>query len=248
MTEPAGGLFGLIPVKILRDDMLPPNAKLLFADIFSLTRENGYCYASNEYLMGLYGWSGRTIQRLIKSLEERGYIRIEQEEGKQRLIFVCIDVGVETPDKNVGGRRQKCRGTLDNSVAGNKVDKNNIINTPLTPQRGTGAVRRKREPREAPDWRPERFAGLWAYYPKKGRKNKQDAMRAWDDLRATDDLIDRIGLALKRLKASDEWRRGVGIPYVATFLRGHRWNDAEALDEDDLSGKDGEPFEDRRLL
>lgn len=84
--------------------------------------------------------------------------------------------------------------------------------------------------RTAPAWKPERFAGLWAFYPAKGRKNKQRAIEAWDKLRPDDTLIAVIAKALVKLKASEEWQRGVGIPYVSTFLRGARWEDAEALD------------------
>lgn len=33
------------------------------------------------------------------------------------------------------------------------------------------------------------------------------------------------------LKASEDWQRGVGIPYAATFLNGERWHDADSLPE-----------------
>lgn len=94
-------------------------------------------------------------------------------------------------------------------------------------------MRRRKEPRAAPDWKPDRFAGLWAYYPKEGRQKKQDAMDAWDKLRPDDELIDRIARALKKLCATERWRRGIGIPYVATFLRNDRWVDADELDASD---------------
>ena len=78
---------------------------------------------------------------------------------------------------------------------------------------------------------PDRFAGFWAYYPPKGRKSKQSAIRAWDKLRPDDDLIAAIGRALRMLKASEDWQRDVGIPYAATFLNGERWHDADSLPE-----------------
>lgn len=58
-------------------------------------------------------------------------------------------------------------------------------------------------------------------------------MDAWDKLRPDDELIARIGRALVKLKATEEWRRGIGIPYVATFLRNARWVDADELDASD---------------
>ena len=58
-------------------------------------------------------------------------------------------------------------------------------------------------------------------------------MDAWDKLKPDDALIDRIAKALVKLKATEEWQRGIGIPYVATFLRGARWTDADELDAPD---------------
>ncbi|MDO5764727.1 MAG: hypothetical protein Q4P84_03360 [Elusimicrobiales bacterium] len=66
-------------------------------------------------------------------------------------------------------------------------------------------------------------------------------MDAWDRLQPDDALIDTIARALVKLKETDEWSRGIGIPYVATFLRGARWRDAEEVDvpEKNQSTKDG---------
>ena len=94
-------------------------------------------------------------------------------------------------------------------------------------------MRRRKEPRAAPDWKPDRFDGFWKFYPQQGRKNKQGAMDAWDKLRPDDELIGRIARALVKLKATEKWQRGVGIPYVATFLRNARWTDADELDGPD---------------
>lgn len=97
---------------------------------------------------------------------------------------------------------------------------------PIVPPQETPKKRRRRgEPREAPDWKPERFAGLWEFYPKEGRKNKQGAMDAWDKLKPDDALIRRIGLALKVQKKSEEWQKGIGIPHLSTYLNKQRWTD-----------------------
>ena len=90
--------------------------------------------------------------------------------------------------------------------------------------------RKRKEPREHPDWKPDRFDGFWKFYPKDGRKAKQRAMDAWDKLSPDDDLIATIARALVKLKATESWKRGIGIPYVSTFLNGARWTDADELD------------------
>ena len=86
-------------------------------------------------------------------------------------------------------------------------------------------------PKEAPDWKPDRFEGLWQYYPHVYRGNRQRAIAAWDKLRPSDDLIAEIGHCLKRLMASDRWQEGTGIPHVSTFLNpaNERWKDAYNL-------------------
>lgn len=256
MADPRPGYWAVVPSGVRYDDDLPPNAKLLYAEISALTDERGYCYAQNAYFCRVYGWSQKTVSRLLVALKDKQYIRVDVVRNRrtngveERRIYAGINPAINLPPKNVGEVPSKLSGRVpDNFEIPIKEEQNSIINTPLTPQGGNGARNRKREPREAPDWKPERFAGLWAYYPKKGKKNKQDAMRAWDELGATDELIDQIGRALKRLKTSDEWQRGVGIPYVATFLRGRRWEDAESLDDAAPGDREGgEPYEDRTLL
>lgn len=72
-------------------------------------------------------------------------------------------------------------------------------------------------------WKQERFEGFWKFYPR--GEDKQAAIRAWDKLKPSDELIAQIGGALIRQKQSDNWQRGIGIPYAATYLNQRRWED-----------------------
>ena len=81
----------------------------------------------------------------------------------------------------------------------------------------------RRAPKKVALWKPERFAAFWQYYPR--GESKQAAIAAWDKLRPDDALIDDIARALKRQMASEEWQRGVGIPYASTYLNQRRWED-----------------------
>ena len=88
------------------------------------------------------------------------------------------------------------------------------------------AVKRKprsRGPKKEPDWKPERFAKFWEYYPR--GEAKQAAIRAWDKLQPSDELIDTMAQALKRQVASESWQQGIGIPYASTWLNQQRWTD-----------------------
>ena len=89
----------------------------------------------------------------------------------------------------------------------------------------TGGKRRKREQTSTPAWKPERFERFWNAYPR--GEAKQAAARAWDKLKADDDLLAVMGRALVRQMRSDSWRQGVGIPYASTWLNQRRWEDED---------------------
>lgn len=227
--------YAVIVADVRYDKTLKSNAKLLYGELTALCNQYGYCWATNEYFAKLYGLAPATISRLISQLESRGYIRCEMaatETGSERRIYagmfsVCpmrggIDENVKTPlDENVK------RGLRKNV---NPQYENNINITPYSPPEGDGSVagsekntRRKHGPKPAPDWKPERFAGFWDYYPR--GESKQAAIRAWDRLQPSDELIDTMAQALRRQMESESWRAGVGIPYASTWLNNQRWTD-----------------------
>ena len=74
-----------------------------------------------------------------------------------------------------------------------------------------------------PDWDPEAFRALWARYP--NHKSKQAACKAWDKLKPTRTLMADMARALRWQMESDMWQRGVGIPYLGTWLNQRRWED-----------------------
>lgn len=232
------GYWAVLPSDVRYDPELRPNAKLLYAEISALSNSTGYCWATNEWFAELFDLSVSTVSRLVSQLEEKGYIQCEMaatEKGSERRIYAGI-FSVHVRRGGIGENsktplRKNSKTPLgENSKTPNMYNNININNPPISPK-GERRARVKRPPRDNPDWKPERFNGLWEFYPKKGRKNKQDAMDAWDTLRPNDELIAAIGMALIKLKATDEWKRDIGIPYVATFLRGERWHDADELPE-----------------
>ena len=83
--------------------------------------------------------------------------------------------------------------------------------------------RKRRATKSAPDYRPDTFARFWAAYPR--GEDKQGAIAAWDELRPDDATLQTMSRALVRQKASEEWQRGIGIPYAVRWLRRRRWED-----------------------
>lgn len=214
--------WAVLPAAVRYDPELPDKAKLLYAEISSLTGQRGHCYASNEYFQHLFDISDRTVQRLLKALQARGLIQIQDGNGGagRRKIYAGINPLAENPDNQQQEPRQKCRGNPDKNVGVHKNNKENN-NSPSSPPGGERA--QKNTPKTAPDWKPDRFLGFWKFYPV--HTSKQAAIRAWDRLKPSDELIAVIGKALRRQMATDQWTRGIGIPYPATYLNQRRWED-----------------------
>lgn len=69
--------YAIIPATVRYDKNLTANAKLLYAEITSLTHKTGYCYATNEYFAELYGVNQNTVREWMSQLEKAGYINRE---------------------------------------------------------------------------------------------------------------------------------------------------------------------------
>ena len=180
------------------------------------------------------------VAAVLNELIEVGYV-VRRQIHKENGVFGGVEYIVyETP------QRVPCPEKADTDMADtetpnteNPPQPNTIYNqdtivsniiTPYSTPKGGRRRRKKDGPREAPDWKPERFEGFWQFYPAEGRKDKQMAMDEWDKLRPSDELIAAIGLALRIQKKSEEWQRGIGIPYAGRYLRKERWKDAVAQD------------------
>ena len=95
--------------------------------------------------------------------------------------------------------------------------KRQSINPPKPP--------RGRRAKAACEWEPELFERFWKLYPRGEDKDK--ARYEWDILKPDLALMQTMSAALKRQIESDEWRRGVGIPYACRWLSNRRWEAAE---------------------
>lgn len=67
------------------------------------------------------------------------------------------------------------------------------------------------------------FQDFWRVYPR--RVAKQSALKAWARLKMTPELADEIETALELQKRTPQWQDVQFIPYPATWLNGHRWED-----------------------
>ena len=173
------------------------------------------------------------IRSAIVELERAGYIERRQTHaadgsfaGNEYIVHEAPFDADATPSSGfpTTGNPLTDNPSTENPTQPNTKDTKYLdTNAPLTPQMGRRAP--KKEQGREPAWKPERFAAFWKYYPR-GEKPRA-AAAAWDKLRPDDTLIDDIARALKRQMASEEWQRGVGIPYAATYLNQRRWEDRD---------------------
>lgn len=243
------GYGAWIPGPILDDPGLRPRSLILYARIARRANRVGFCYATNATLINdmtsvdengaMRVLSERTIQSMLAELQERGHIRTDNgpfppdKNGVVRTgrrIYIgrslaapteALDGGEEnfTPEKNF------TQGVKKSSppIIGIKEEKKN--NTPLYPPKGDGAGK-KRKSKSVPDWKPERFERFWEFYRTHARdEDRAGAVRAWDSLRPDDGLIDTMAKALAVQVETDEWKRGIGIPYACRWIRNERWKD-----------------------
>lgn len=80
--------YSKIPSKVKYNNLICPNAKLLYGEISLLCYTNGYCYATNKFLGNLLNVTSRTITRLIKELIDSNLIKIEYSNEGIRKIFI----------------------------------------------------------------------------------------------------------------------------------------------------------------
>lgn len=214
------GFWAVIPAAVRYDPTLPPNAKLLYAEISSLTDAAGYCFASNAYFQRLFGLSERTVQNLLRALQSGGYIRIEDGNGgaRRRKIFAGINPVGENPAENCGVTPQKTAGPPAEICTHIKKENRKENNPPKAPQGAGSEI-----------WDPEAFERFWKLYPKK--KDKKSAIKEWNRLKADRNLMMIMTAALRRQMTSTEWLRdnGRAIPYPCRWLSHRRWEDEQSV-------------------
>ena len=234
--------WAVIPAGVRYDPELPPNAKLLYAEISALADSRGFCWASNGHLGKLFGLTPRTVQGLTATLAEHGYIAVEvvrDDKGEvvERRLWIDRPLIPDPPHEKIFVTPHE-KNFVENNTR-------NLPLPPIVPQPGDVPAKpqpKKRAPKAAPVWKPGRFAGFWKTYPR--GEDKQAAIRAWDRLKPSDATIDAMGPALLRQIAASENPRRY-MPYASTWLNGRRWEDE---DKAPVVGSSSGWGEDREVL
>ena len=131
------------------------------------------------------------------------------------------DVGDDNP--SVSGAAADSSTPLSAACGGISPRRGESALCTREPQSAETPKRKRRATKSAPDYRPDTFSRFWAAYPR--GEDKQGAIAAWDELKPDDATLQAMSRALVRQKASEEWQRGIGIPYAVRWLRRRRWED-----------------------
>lgn len=99
--------WAVLPATVRYDEKVGSTAKLLFAEITALSNIEGYCWASNNYFANLFKISITQVSRLIKELEERGFVKtfVDNQSGNLRKIY--SQVNIEGVVNNVAEEKKK---------------------------------------------------------------------------------------------------------------------------------------------
>lgn len=222
---------------VAQDSRLTLKARGLFLLMQSLPEDWKYTVSG---LAAKAGTGKDQIRAALKELEKVGYLIKDQAHdpgGKfTGNVFILQDEAplsenpttVEETTSPLSGKPSTEKpSTVFPTVQNTEVQSIDIYTPPLSPP---GGKRRRREPKETADWKPERFEAFWKFYRINVRsEDRQAAIRAWDRLRPDDALIARIGRALEKQIASESWQAGYGKPYASTYLNNARWKDVEGL-------------------
>ncbi len=126
MSKTQNTSFLTIPYSILNLEGLTLSAKVLLAEILSLSKLEGYCYASNAYLAKRVGISHSTAKGSIQLLKKLGYINIKTLNFNERFIYPNQGKICPTPStKNDLPPGKKCTGGRSIISHNNNINYNN---------------------------------------------------------------------------------------------------------------------------
>jgi DNA-binding MarR family transcriptional regulator len=89
----------MIPDSISKDRRLKYFDMVLFGKIYSLSRQQGYCWATNSYLSKEFGASDSYVSKSIKRLRECGYITYELDNSVKNELRRRIYINYDYLDK-----------------------------------------------------------------------------------------------------------------------------------------------------
>lgn len=123
---------------MLKNKTISSNEKILFSLIYSLSKKEGYCFATNNYLANILNFHPKTISKWINNLEKKKIITIEyvkniKNEITERKIFIPYTSKNQYPSPSNSGEGIRSTVEYNNIIYNNihnkesqTVDKSNV--------------------------------------------------------------------------------------------------------------------------
>lgn len=207
----------------LRDERLSLRAIGLMSKMLSLPEDWDYTVKG---LAAIVKEGRDAVRKALMELEAAGYLVREQGRSAGGN-FAANDYTLYEEPQSLPLTEKP------STVKPTTVKPTTVLPTSVNPPQLKDLINKEtKELRHAPaaaktKWEPEMFDLFWAAYPCK--KDKMSARREWDRLKPDRDLMRTMGAALKRAKASEEWQRGIGIPYACRWISKRRWEDVQEI-------------------
>ena len=212
----------------LKDKRLSLRAVGLMSRMLSLPDDWDYTVAG---LAAICREGREAVRKVLQELEEAGYLVREQSRdgghfaGYDYTLYEHpLDEAEETLEASplpenlgVGASPLPENPLPENPPELNIYISNTQESIPPKPPKGARRVKAVCE------YEPELFERFWKAYPR--GDDKAGARREWDKLKPSRKLMKDMSAALARQKETDEWRRGIGIPYACRWLSHRRWED-----------------------
>ena len=198
---------------------------------------------TNPYpkLMEYSGLCESSLQKLIKSIENKGLLKREiisepvlgntgVKFNLSPLLNKLRTLGEEKSSTTPGVEESSPPGIKTSTPPGIKTStppgiKTSTPNTKIFNTKNKEKEKETTKEKEKESRLQKDFEKFWDTYPRK--KSKGDAEKAWKQLKPSSELVEIIISKVVLLKSSQEWLREGGefIPYPATWLRAKGWED-----------------------
>ncbi len=190
-------------------------ARLVMLALANYADKDGFAFPSIPTLSRKAGLSGRHTQRVIRDLTRRGDLAVEEGRGRHRTNRYRVTV---CQGDSLSGVTSETKGVTSDPPGGDT----GVTQTVIEPSEEPSDHRRLDPPRNEPAW--DQF---WAAYPKKVAK--QAAMKVWNKVNPSDELVERMLQRLECQKPTPQWQEKAGrfIPHPATWLSERRWEDED---------------------
>ena len=235
-----GPVFSKMPMEAFRDSRLSSRDMRILGLLYAFANREGRCWPSRQQLSRLSGLPVNRVSTATSRLVLFGWLTKKGNGGRSRACRYQLHISetvreavtvTETATVTGAGIKTVTEAVTETITHGGKGQGTDHEQTSeQTTQTKAFQIAEPEVAEYLPQPSPAKsqesgFEQFWSAYPRK--RNKGAAWKAWKVLKPVDALVTEILQALEVARTSDDWRREGGrfIPYPASWLNAHGWED-----------------------